>query len=90
MEVKSDRGYRMQQHHLILAPYRCCRFLLTFHSITQGGIHLKVAQEQLGQTNTSVTIDLYFHVMTVMHEDALLRVDNDLLNALRKRNMTGK
>ncbi len=54
------------------------------------GIHPKVAQERLGHTSISVTLDLYSHVMPGMQEDAASKVDIALKTALgrRKENKT--
>jgi integrase len=39
------------------------------------GIHPKVAQERLGHSTISTTLDLYSHVSATMQEDAAVRID---------------
>jgi integrase len=39
------------------------------------GVHPKVAQERLGHSTISVTLDLYSHVSATMQEDAAARID---------------
>jgi integrase len=39
------------------------------------GVHPKVAQERLGHSTISVTLDLYSHVTATMQEDAATRID---------------
>ena len=41
----------------------------------QAGIHPKIAQERLGHSSVSVTIDLYSHVLPGMQAEAVSRVD---------------
>jgi integrase len=49
------------------------------------GIHPKIAQERLGHSSVSVTLDLYSHVMPGMQEDAAARVDAAMQAALQRR-----
>jgi integrase len=46
------------------------------------GVHPKIAQERLGHSTVSTTIDLYSHVMPGMQEDAAARVDAAIRTAL--------
>jgi integrase len=39
------------------------------------GVHPKVAQERLGHSTISVTLDLYSHVTATMQEDAATKID---------------
>jgi integrase len=39
------------------------------------GVHPKVAQERLGHSTISTTMDLYSHVTETMQEDAAARID---------------
>jgi integrase len=39
------------------------------------GVHPKVAQERLGHSTVSVTLDLYSHVTATMQEDAAAKID---------------
>jgi integrase len=51
------------------------------------GVHPKIAQERLGHSSVSVTIDLYSHVLPGMQAEAVKRVDATLRDALNRRNM---
>jgi len=39
------------------------------------GVHPKIAQERLGHSTISVTLDLYSHVTETMQEDAAAKLD---------------
>ena len=39
------------------------------------GVHPKVAQERLGHSTISTTLDLYSHVTETMQEDAAIELD---------------
>jgi len=39
------------------------------------GVHSKVAQERLGHSSISITLDLYSHVTASMQEDAAAKID---------------
>ena len=70
---------------------------VTFHGLRhthatqflKEGVHPKVAQERLGHSTISTTLDLYSHVMPGMQEDAALKVDKALKAALGKRQDNG-
>lgn len=47
------------------------------------GVHPKVAQERLGHSTISTTLDLYSHVTTTMQEDAASRLDSAFRDAIR-------
>jgi integrase len=49
------------------------------------GVHPKIAQERLGHSSVSVTIDLYSHVLPGMQAEAVSRVDAVLRDALNRR-----
>jgi integrase len=49
------------------------------------GVHPKIAQERLGHSSVSVTIDLYSHVLPGMQAEAVNRVDATLRDALDRR-----
>jgi integrase len=49
------------------------------------GVHPKIAQERLGHSSVSVTIDLYSHVLPGMQAEAVNRVDAVLRDALNRR-----
>jgi len=46
------------------------------------GVHPKVAQERLGHSTISTTLDLYSHVTETMQQDAAARLDAALGNAI--------
>jgi integrase len=48
------------------------------------GIHPKIAQERLGHSSISVTLDLYSHVVESMQDEAASRVDAALGRALEQ------
>jgi integrase len=50
------------------------------------GIHPKIAQERLGHSSVSVTIDLYSHVLPGMQQEAVNRIDAVLDDAIKRRN----
>jgi integrase len=47
------------------------------------GVHPKVAQERLGHSSISVTLDLYSHVMPTMQEDAAAKIDTAFRDAVK-------
>jgi integrase len=49
------------------------------------GVHPKIAQERLGHSSISITLDLYSHVMPGMQEDAAAKVDAAFQAAMNKR-----
>jgi integrase len=49
------------------------------------GIHPKIAQERLGHSSVSVTIDLYSHVLPGMQQEAADRVDAAMRDAISRR-----
>ena len=51
----------------------------------EAGVHPKVAQERLGRSTITTTLDLYSHVTDTMQEDAALRLDRVLGDAIRGR-----
>jgi integrase len=46
------------------------------------GVHPKVAQERLGHSTISTTLDLYSHAAETMQQDAAARVDAGLRRAI--------
>jgi integrase len=48
------------------------------------GVHPKIAQERLGHSSISITIDRYSHVLPGMQEDAVAKVDAAIHAALNK------
>ena len=49
------------------------------------GVHPKVAQERLGHSSISVTLDLYSHVTATMQEDAATKLDMAFRSAMSAR-----
>jgi integrase len=45
------------------------------------GVHPKIAQERLGHSTISVTLDLYSHVTATMQEDAAAKIDAAYVSA---------
>ena len=43
--------------------------------LLSAGVHPKIAQERLGHSTISITMDLYSHVTETMQEDAAARLD---------------
>lgn len=55
------------------------------------GIHPKIAQERLGHTTISTTLDLYSHVTDTMQDEAAARLDSAYRSAVKtKSNFTPK
>ena len=55
----------------------------------KAGVHPKIAQERLGHSSVSVTMDLYSHVLPGMQDEAVARVDAALQDALNRRGKPG-
>ncbi len=51
--------------------------------LLEAGVHPKVAQERLGHSTITTTLDLYSHVTDTMQEDAAQRLDRALGDAIR-------
>ncbi len=47
------------------------------------GVHPKVVQELLGHTQISMTMDLYSHVLPGMKQDAMRKLDAELIQQER-------
>jgi integrase len=47
------------------------------------GVHPKIAQERLGHSTISTTLDLYSHVTATMQEDAASRLDAEFRGAIK-------
>ena len=52
------------------------------------GVHPKVAQERLGHSTISTTLDLYSHVTETMQEDAAVELDKAFRAAMRGSRIT--
>jgi hypothetical protein len=46
------------------------------------GVHPNIAQERLGRSSISVTLDLYSHVTKTMQEDAAVKLDSAFRGAI--------
>jgi len=46
-------------------------------------VHPKIAQERLGHSSISVTLDLYSHVSVTMQEDAAAKLDTAFRDAVK-------
>ena len=57
--------------------------------LLSNGVHPKVASERLGHSRVGITLDLYSHVLPGMQEDAAMRIDAALQQALEKRPSKG-
>jgi len=49
------------------------------------GVHPKIAQERLGRSSISITLDLYSHVLPGMQEGAAAKVEEALQAAMNKK-----
>jgi integrase len=49
------------------------------------GIHPKIAQERLGHSTVSITLDLYSHVLPGMQEDAASKIDAAIRTAIASK-----
>jgi integrase len=70
------RGQRIRLHDL--------RHTHATHMLASG-VHPKIAQERLGHSSVSVTIDFYSHILPNMQAEAVNRVDATLREALNRR-----
>ena len=50
--------------------------------LLSAGVHPKVAQERLGHSSISTTLDLYSHVSETMQEDAAVKLDTAFRSAI--------
>jgi len=53
--------------------------------LVASGVHPKVAQERLGYTTITTTLDLYSHVSDTMQADAADRLDAVFRDAVKSR-----
>lgn len=51
------------------------------------GIHPKIAQERLGHSTISTTLDLYSHVTDTMQDEAAARLDSVYKETIKKKNL---
>jgi len=50
--------------------------------LLSAGVHPKVAQERLGHSSISTTLDIYSHVSETMQEDAAVKLDTAFRSAI--------
>jgi integrase len=53
--------------------------------LLKAGVHPKIAQERLGHSTVSITLDTYSHVLPGMQDDAAAKVDAAIRAAMNKR-----
>jgi integrase len=53
--------------------------------LLQQGVHPKIVSERLGHSTVAITLDTYSHVLPGMQEDAAMKVDSTLREAIRKQ-----
>lgn len=53
------------------------------------GIHPKIAQERLGHSTITTTLDLYSHVTDTMQDDAAAKLDTAFRSAIKARTAQG-
>jgi integrase len=73
----------MRQHKLPQIRLHDLRHSHATHLLA-AGVHPKIAQERLGHSSISITIDRYSHVLPGMQEDAVAKVDAAIQAALNK------
>ena len=52
--------------------------------LLQQGVHPKIVSERLGHSTVAITLDTYSHVLPGMQEDAAVKVDSTLREAIRQ------
>ena len=73
----------MRRHGLARIRFHDLRHSHATHLLA-AGVHPKIAQERLGHSSVSITLDTYSHVLPGMQEDAVAKVDAALQAALNK------
>jgi integrase len=53
--------------------------------LLMAGIHPKIAQERLGHSTISTTLDLYSHATDTMQDDAAAKLDTAFRSAIKSR-----
>jgi integrase len=79
------RNFRefMRQHRLPQIRLHDLRHSHATHLLA-AGVHPKIAQERLGHSSVSITLDTYSHVLPGMQDDAVAKVDAAIQAALNK------
>lgn len=57
--------------------------------LLEQGIHPKIAQERLGHSTITTTLDLYSHVVDTMQNDAVSKLDSAFRSAIKIRTKNG-
>jgi integrase len=80
------RAFRtfMRRHKLPQIRFHDLRHSHATHLLA-ANVHPKIAQERLGHSNVSITLNTYSHVVPGMQQDAVAKVDAVLQAALNKR-----
>jgi integrase len=73
----------MRQHRLPQIRLHDLRHSHATH-LLKAGVHPKIAQERLGHSSISITLDTYSHVLPGMQDDAVAKVDAAIPAALNK------
>jgi integrase len=53
--------------------------------LLMAGVHPKIAQERLGHSTITTTLDLYSHVTNTMQNDAAAKLDSAFKSAIKAR-----
>jgi integrase len=79
------RAFRtfMRRHKLPLIRFHDLRHSHATHLLA-ANVHPKIAQERLGHSNVSITLNTYSHVVPGMQRDAVAKVDAVIQAALNK------
>jgi integrase len=80
------RAFRtfMRRHQLPRIRFHDLRHSHATHLLA-ANVHPKIAQERLGHSNVSITLNTYSHVIPGMQQDAVAKVDAAIQAALNKR-----
>jgi integrase len=80
------RAFRtfMSRHKLPQIRFHDLRHSHATHLLA-ANVHPKIAQERLGHSNVSITLNTYSHVIPGMQQDAVAKVDAAIQAALNKR-----
>jgi integrase len=73
----------MRRHRLPQVRFHDLRHSHATH-LLKAGVHPKIAQERLGHSSVSITLDTYSHVLPGMQDDAVAKVDAAIQAALNK------
>jgi len=84
------RGFKrfMRAHELPPIRLHDLRHSHATHLLA-AGVHPKIAQERLGHSTVSITLDTYSHVLPGMQDDAVAKVDAAIQAALNKPKTIG-